>query len=229
MCASKLRRKQQSVSERDDATPEIDVLDRWPSESLVIATHASKHRRAHASQASPERRGLSGANLVNIGVGQILELRHEIPLGRVQIVGTEHPRYLGFVLQQFAHPGQSTRSRHDIGVHEEQNIAGRVGGRSVARRGWSRRSGHLDDGSVVSGGKGSAVFTSAVGGDQNFCGLHGLARSRKTPVQLTDVLMEGNDDRGAHIYTGSDPPCIHPAGMAGISSLMPDITGPYAR
>ena len=113
---------------------ELDVLDAGAAVALgVEAAVAQKHIPAHGAAAAPKARRLLGAVLVDVVVEEILDLRQEIRCAWRVVVRAEQRGQTRVVGEGPGHQADRLRPNRDVGIHEEDHIAGRGLDAQVAR------------------------------------------------------------------------------------------------
>src|SRR6185436_7543184 len=82
----------ESVAGYPDTVAEVDVFHAGFGEAFVESAHFPEYTGANCAQTGPERTGFGIAQFVHARVRQVLVLRHEVALARVQVVRAENPR-----------------------------------------------------------------------------------------------------------------------------------------
>ena len=133
------------VTRTPDPVAELDIFNRGAAEAFVEAADLPEHTRPDGAEPSPERSRFRVAELMDAGVGQVLVLRHEIGLGRLQIVGPEDGAHIWLALEDPAQAGQRIRRRDHVCINKDQQITRGPGRCPVARDRRTRRPCDFDD------------------------------------------------------------------------------------
>jgi hypothetical protein len=122
-----------------EAHPQLDVLHRGFREPLFVEPpKCQKDVTPDRAEPGPERRGGSGAFVVDVMVEEVTEVGDDADGPGIIIVGTEDGGKARVLFKGTANPDECVAVHLDVRVDEDEHIAARLLRAEISRRCWTK-------------------------------------------------------------------------------------------